>query len=127
MDESYLTGEPFQMTKTTGSRVISGAINGESVLAIRATSIAKDSQYAKIMAVMRDSEAQRPQLRRLGDRLGAVYTPIALGLATAAWAISGDPARFLGVLVIATPCPLLIGIPVAVIGSFLCAPGAQLS
>jgi heavy metal translocating P-type ATPase len=122
MDESYLTGEPFEMTKTTGSQVISGAINGESALTIRTTNRAADSRYAKIMEVMRESEAKRPQLRRLGDRLGAIYTPVALTVALAAWAISGESVRFLAVLVIATPCPLLLGIPIAIIGSIsLCA------
>ena len=122
MDESYLTGEPFQITKTAGSTVLSGAINGESALTIRTTRCAADSRYAKIMEVMRESETQRPQLRRLGDQLGAIYTPVALGVAVLAWAISGDAMRFLAVLVIATPCPLLIGIPIAIIGSIsLCA------
>ncbi|QEL19874.1 heavy metal translocating P-type ATPase [Limnoglobus roseus] len=122
MDESYLTGEPFQITKTTGSGVISGAVNGESALTVRTTHLAADSRYAKIMTVMRESESQRPHLRRLGDRLGAIYTPIALALALLAWAVSGDALRFLAVLVIATPCPLLIAIPIAIIGSIsLCA------
>ncbi len=122
MDESYLTGEPFQITKTTGSTVISGAINGESALTIRTTKCAADSRYAKIMEVMKESEDKRPQLRRLGDRLGAIYTPFALAVALLAWAFSGDSIRFLSVLVIATPCPLLIAIPVAIIGSIsLCA------
>lgn len=117
MDESYLTGEPFQISKTSGSPVISGAINGESALTIRASKRAADSRYAKIMEVMRESEETRPQLQRLGDQLGAIYTPIALVLAILAWVISGDPIRFLAVLVIATPCPLLIAIPIAIIGS----------
>jgi heavy metal translocating P-type ATPase len=122
MDESYLTGEPFQITKTSGSAVLSGAINGESALTIRTTQRAADSRYAKIMEVMRESEAKRPQLRRLGDRLGAIYTPVALTVAILAWAISGEAVRFLAVLVIATPCPLLIAIPIAIIGSIsLCA------
>ena len=122
MDESYLTGEPFQITKTSGSAVISGAINGEFALTIRTTKIAADSRYAKIMEVMRESEAKRPQLRRLGDQLGAIYTPVALTVAIIAWVFSGEAIRFLAVLVIATPCPLLIGIPVAIIGSIsLCA------
>lgn len=122
MDESYLTGEPFQITKTSGSTVLSGAINGESALTIRATSRAADSRYAKIMEVMRESEAKRPNLRRLGDRLGAIYTPLALTVAVLAWAISGEAVRFLAVLVIATPCPLLLAIPIAIIGSIsLCA------
>jgi heavy metal translocating P-type ATPase len=122
MDESYLTGEPFQITKTSGSTVISGAINGESALTIRTTQRAADSRYAKIMEVMRESEAMRPNLRRLGDRLGAIYTPVALTVAVLAWVISGEAVRFLAVLVIATPCPLLLAIPIAIIGSIsLCA------
>ncbi len=122
MDESYLTGEPFQITKTTGSTVISGAINGEFALTIRTTKLAADSRYAKIMEVMRESEDKRPQLRRLGDSLGAIYTPVALTVALLAWALSGEAIRFLAVLVIATPCPLLISIPIAIIGSIsLCA------
>jgi len=122
IDESYLTGEPFKITKTSGSTVISGAINGESALTIRTTQRAADSRYAKIMEVMRESEAKRPQLQRLGDRLGAIYTPVALAVALLAWAISGEAIRFLAVLVIATPCPLLLAIPIAIIGSIsLCA------
>jgi len=117
MDESYLTGEPFMMPKAPGSEVFSGAINGDNALTLRAGRLAVDSRYARIMSVMRDSEQRRPQLRRLGDQLGAWYTPIALALAVAAWAWSGDPVRFLAVLVVATPCPLLIGIPVAIIGA----------
>ncbi|MCC2653017.1 MAG: cadA 1, partial [Microvirga sp.] len=122
MDESYLTGEPFQITKTSGSAVISGAVNGASALTVRTTRGAADSRYAKIMEVMRESEAKRPQLQRLGDRLGAIYTPVALAVALLAWLISGESVRFLAVLVIATPCPLLLAIPIAIIGSIsLCA------
>jgi heavy metal translocating P-type ATPase len=117
MDESYLTGEPYMMSKAPGSSVFSGAINGESAITIVATKPAHDSRYAKIMQVMIETEQQKPHMRRLGDQLGAYYTPLAVGLALFAWLISGDPTRFLAVLVVATPCPLLIGIPVAIIGS----------
>ena len=117
MDESYLTGEPYQMSKTPGSQVLSGAINGETALTIKADRLAVDSRYAKIMQVMHESEQHRPKLRRLGDQLGALYTPLAVALAIAAWLISGEAVRFLAVLVVATPCPLLIAIPVAIIGS----------
>jgi heavy metal translocating P-type ATPase len=117
MDESYLTGEPFMMPKAPGADVFSGAINGDSALTLRARRLAVDSRYARIMGVMRDSEQRRPELRRLGDQLGAWYTPLALLIAIAAWWWSGDPVRFLAVLVVATPCPLLIGIPVAIIGA----------
>lgn len=122
MDESYLTGEPFLITKTIGSAVISGAVNGDSMLVIQSTHEASDSRYAKIMEVMHESEQTRPNLRRLGDQLGAWFTPVALLVAFAAWWISGDATRFLSVLVIATPCPLLLAIPIAILGSIsLCA------
>jgi heavy metal translocating P-type ATPase len=122
MDEAYLTGEPFEITKTRGSRVISGAINGVVALTVRATARAVDSRYAKITEVMRESAETRPQMRRLGDQLGAIYTPLALAVAGLAWAATGSATRFLAVLVVATPCPLLIAIPVAIIGSIsLCA------
>ncbi|MFG0335415.1 MAG: heavy metal translocating P-type ATPase [Maioricimonas sp. JB049] len=117
MDESYLTGEPYMMSKTPGSDVLSGAINGDSALIIRATKLAVDSRYARIMQVMQESEQQRPRMRRLADRLGAWYTPLAIAIGVAAWVASGDPVRFLAVMVVATPCPLLIAIPIAIIGS----------
>ncbi|UOA07755.1 heavy metal translocating P-type ATPase [Methylobacter sp. S3L5C] len=117
MDESYLTGEPYMMSKTIGSLVISGAINGDSALTIRADKLSVDSRYAKIMEVMRSSEQYRPNIRRLGDQLGALYTPLAVLIALVAWLISDDVVRFLAVLVVATPCPLLIGIPVTIISS----------
>lgn len=117
MDESFLTGEPFEMTKAPGAQVISGAVNGESALTIRAIKLPVDSRYAKIVEVMRTSEQNRPRIRRLGDQLGAFYTPIALAIALIAGVWSGDAVRFLAVLVVATPCPLLIAIPVAIIGS----------
>lgn len=117
MDESFLTGEPFEMSKAPGSLVLSGAVNGESVLNIRATKLPVDSRYARIMQVMQEAEQKRPQMRRLGDRLGAWYTPAALIVAVIGWTLSGDSDRFLAVIVIATPCPLLIAIPVAVIGA----------
>lgn len=117
MNEAYLTGEPFEVSKTPGAETLSGAINGENLLTIRATKQTKDSRHAKIMQVMQSSAQQRPRIRRLGDRLGSVYTPIALSVAVASWILSGDPIRFLAVLVVATPCPLIIAIPIAIIGS----------
>jgi len=117
MDESYLTGEPYLLAKAPGSQVLSGAVNGDAALTVKAEKTAVDSRYAKIMQVMRESEMRRPRLRRLGDKLGAWYTPLAVAIALAAWLASGDPVRFLAVLVVATPCPLLIAIPVAIIGA----------
>ena len=122
MDEAYLTGEPFLIPKAPGSEVLSGAINGDASLTIKASKLATESRYAQIMDVMRQTEQKRPHLVRLADSLGAWYTPLAVLIAVAAWVLSGESIRFLAVLVVATPCPLLIAIPVAIIGSIsLCA------
>lgn len=117
MNEAYLTGEPFEISKTPGAEVLSGAVNGDAALTIRAEKLPVNSRYARIMQVMKDTEQKRPQLRRLGDKLGAWYTPLALLISIAAWVFTGEPHRFLAVIVVATPCPLLIAIPVAVIGA----------
>jgi len=117
MDEAYLTGEPYEISKMAGSQVISGAINGDAALVIRAEKLAVDSRYARIMKVMQSTEQQRPHLRRLGDQLGAWYTPIALIVAGMSALISRDLHRFLAVVVVATPCPLLLAIPTAIIGA----------
>lgn len=117
MDESYITGEPYDARKTPGVRVLSGAINGEAALTIRAEKLARDSRYARIMGVMQDAQQRRPQMRKLADRLGAWYTPFAVAIGIIAAVAAGDPVRFLAVMVIATPCPLLIAIPVALLGA----------
>lgn len=116
MDESYLTGEPFEIAKAPGSQVLSGAINGNTLLRVRATKLPVDSRYARILRVVEEAEQNRPHMRRIADRLGGWYTPIALAIAAIGWLVSGTAERFLAVVVIATPCPLLIGIPVAIIG-----------
>ncbi len=117
MDESYLTGEPYEIGKNPGSPVLSGAVNGEAALVVRATRVAADSRYAQVAGVLARAEAERPPMRRIADRLGAWYTVASLALALAAWGWSGEAQRFLAVLVLATPCPLLIGVPVAIVGA----------
>ena len=117
MDESYLTGEPYQISKVPGTAVLSGAINGENVLIIRTQKLPSDSRYASIVAVLQDAEQKRPTIRRIGDQIGAIFAPIALILALAAWYFTGESIRFLAVLVIATPCPLLIAIPITLISA----------
>jgi heavy metal translocating P-type ATPase len=117
MDESYLTGEPFLIAKAPGALVLSGAINGDAALTIRATARANNSRYAKIVEVLQASEKNRPRMRRLGERVGAWYTPLSVAIAALTWGLTGQPDRFLAVLVIATPCPLLLAIPVAIIGA----------
>jgi heavy metal translocating P-type ATPase len=91
-------------------------VNGNTVLKIRATKLPVDSRFSRILKVVEEAERNRPAMRRIADRLGAWYTPAALLLAGLAWLVGGTPERFLAVLVIATPCPLLIAIPVAIIG-----------
>jgi heavy metal translocating P-type ATPase len=126
MDESYLTGEPYHIAKVPGSSVLSGAVNGESAMTVEVVRMPVDSRYAKIMQVMQQAEANRPRFRRIGDRLGAWYTVLALAVAAAGWIVSNDPSRFLAVLVIATPCPLLLAIPVAIIGAISVAAGRSI-
>ena len=111
MDESYLTGEPFEIGKVPGSQVLSGAVNRDTLLKIRATKLAVDSRYTRILKVVEEAEQNRPNMRRIADRLGAWYTPLALLIGVIGWLIGGTAERFLAVVVIATPCPLLIGIP----------------
>jgi len=117
MDESYLTGEPFLLAKAPGTTVLSGSINGDAALIIQATRIVADSRYARIVQILRDSELNRPRMRRIGDRLAAWYTPAVIAIAILSWIFGGDSERFLAVLVIATPCPLLLAIPIAIIGA----------
>jgi len=117
MDESYLTGEPYQVSKAPGVAVLSGAINGESVLTIRAEKLAHDSRYAQIMEVMQEAEQKRPTMRRLGDQIGGWFAIFALIVTGLVWFFTGDALRALAVLVIATPCPLIIAIPITIIGA----------
>lgn len=117
MDESYLTGEPYQISKAPGASVLSGAINGDSVLIIQATRLPVDSRYAIIVKVLEEAEQKRPSIRRLGDQIGAIFAPIAFLLAAVTWYFTQDAIRFLAVLVIATPCPLLIAIPITIISA----------
>ena len=116
MDESYLTGEPFRILKAPGTQVLSGAVNGNTVLKVQVTKLPIDSRYVRILRVVEEAEKNRPRMRRIADRLGTWYTPAALLIAILGWLLGGSPERFLAVLVIATPCPLLIAIPVAIIG-----------
>jgi len=116
-DESFLTGEPYRISKIPGSDVLSGALNGETALTVRVGKLPVDSRYARIVRVMEQAEMNRPPMRRIADRLGAWYTLVALAVAIPGWLLSGDPARFLAVVVIATPCPLLLAIPVAIISA----------
>ncbi|HIE60691.1 MAG TPA: cadmium-translocating P-type ATPase [Microbacterium sp.] len=112
-DESSLTGESLPVQRTEGDEVFSGAINGSRAVRVRATRRSADSQYQQIVALVHAAESSRAPVVRLADRFAVPFTAVSLVLAGTAWAISGDPVRFAEVLVLATPCPLLIAAPVA--------------
>ncbi|MBS1697813.1 MAG: heavy metal translocating P-type ATPase [Actinobacteria bacterium] len=115
-DESSLTGESLPVTRHAGGEVLSGAINGTRAVRIRAVRRSADSQYQQIIALVRAAEGSKAPVVRLADRFAIPFTAVSLVLAGTAWAISGDPTRFAEVLVLATPCPLLIAAPVAFLG-----------
>ncbi len=116
-NESYLTGEPYPVAKGPGAEIYSGSLNGESVLVVQTTRVSSESRYTKIMHVMADAQQQRPHLRRLADQIGAWFTPVVLLFAFAVWYMTGDPVRFLAVLIVATPCPLLLAVPITIISA----------
>jgi heavy metal translocating P-type ATPase len=115
-DESSLTGESMPVTRSAGEEVLSGAVNGSRAVRIRAVRLSADSQYQQIVALVRDAQESRAPVVRLADRFAIPFTAVSLVIAGAAWGISGDPTRFAEVLVLATPCPLLIAAPVAFLG-----------
>lgn len=115
-DESSLTGESMPVSREAGGEVLSGAINGTRAVRIRATRLSADSQYQQIVALVQGAQDSRAPVVRLADRFAIPFTAIALVLAGTGWALSGDPTRFAEVLVLATPCPLLIAAPVAFLG-----------
>lgn len=115
-DESSLTGESLPVTRTAGEHVLSGSVNGSQAVRIRATATTADSQYQRIVALVREASESRAPVVRLADRFAVPFTAVSLVIAGAAWLLSGDPVRFAEVLVLATPCPLLIAAPVAFLG-----------
>jgi len=116
LEVARLTGEPSPERVMVGSLVRSGAVNLESPLTIRATALAAESLYARIVELVRSAQAQKSPIQRLADRYAIWFTPITLLACAVAWLISHDPLRVLAVLVVATPCPLILATPVAIIG-----------
>lgn len=115
-DESSLTGESLPVTKHVGDEIMSGSLNGQRAVVLRASATAEDSQYARILTLVREASESRAPMVRLADRYAVPFTAVALLIAALAWWISGDSVRFAEVLVVATPCPLLIAAPVAFLG-----------
>ena len=116
MDESSITGESVPAEKQTGDDVLSGSVNGQLAVEIIASATAADSQYQQIVALVATAADSKAPVVRLADRYAVPFTAFSLALAGVAWWLSGDPVRFAEVLVLATPCPLLIAAPVAFIG-----------
>lgn len=115
LDLSNINGEPVPREVFAGTRVMSGAVNGSTALTMRATQVAADSQYQRILELVASAQESRPAVVKTADRLAVPFTVLSLMIAGIAWAMSGIPTRFAQVLVLATPCPLLIAAPVAYI------------
>lgn len=116
VDTSRLTGEPLPLAAAPGTHLSSGTVNEESPLTVRVTTVAWESQYARIVDLVRTAQASKAPLQRLADRYAVWFTPAVLLVCLGAYALTHDPVRVLAVLVVATPCPLILAVPVAIIG-----------
>ena len=116
LDTSRLTGEPLPERVAPGSQVRSGVVNTASPLVVRVTAPARDSLYARIVELVRTAQAEKSPIQRMADRWAVWFTPVTFAACVIAWWLSGDAQRVLAVLVVATPCPLLLATPVAIIG-----------
>ena len=116
VDAARLTGEPVPMTAAPGMRLLSGSLNLEGPLTVRATAPARESQYARIVELVRTAQESKSPLQRLADQYAVWFTPLTLLVCLLAYVLTRDPIRVLAVLVVATPCPLILATPVAVVG-----------
>ena len=116
VDTSRLTGEPLPRRAAPGAHLPSGSLNGNAPLTVRATATASESQYERIVQLVRSAQASKTPLQRVADRYAVWFTPFTIAVCLAAWLASGDATRVLAVLVVATPCPLILATPVAVVG-----------
>ncbi|MEP7288728.1 MAG: heavy metal translocating P-type ATPase [Chloroflexota bacterium] len=115
VDESALTGEPVAATKKVDDTLLSGSVNTGDAFEMQATKLSSDSKYAQIVQLVRQAQEEKPPLQRLADRYAVWFTPITLVMCAVGWFITGKPETILAVLVVATPCPLILAVPVAVI------------
>ena len=115
LDESALTGEPLPVEREAGDAVRSGAVNAGAPFDLRATTRATDSTYAGIIRLVEEAQASTSPFVRTADRFAGAFLLISLVVAGAAWLASGDPVRAVAVLVVATPCPLILAAPVAMV------------
>jgi heavy metal translocating P-type ATPase len=115
VDESTLTGEAFPVAFRRGAEVRSGSSNAGEPFELRAQRAAADSAYSALVRLVREAEAQKAPFIRLADRYAAFFLPVTLAIAAFAWALSGDAVRALAVMVVATPCPLILAAPIALV------------
>ncbi len=115
LDESSLTGESLPVAKKVGDEVLSGSVAIDGALTIRAAKIAEDSQFEQIIKLVKAAASSKSPMVRLADRYSIPFTIISFAIAIGAWILSGESLRFLQVLVVATPCPLILGAPIALI------------
>ena len=116
VDTAAITGEPMPITAVPGTRLFSGSLNGEAPLILEVLAVAAESQYARIVELVRTAQASKAPIQRLADRYAVWFTPFTLAGAAIAFLASGSADRVLAVLVVATPCPLILATPVAIIG-----------
>lgn len=116
LDTARITGEPVPVAVGPGDRVQSGALNRHGAVVLRATARPSESLYARIVELVRTAQASKAPLQRIADRWAVWFTPLTLAVCAVAWWLSADPLRVLAVLVVATPCPLILATPVAIIG-----------
>ena len=116
VDASRLTGEPIPVSASAGTALMSGSVNGEGALTMRATARAEESQYARIVALVRSAQESKAPLQRVADRYAVWFTPATLVVCAVAWLVGRDADRVLAVLAIATPCPLILATPIALLG-----------
>lgn len=115
MDEAALTGEPVPALKTPGSSLVSGSIALNGAFEMRATKLSSESEYERIVQMVKEAQQKKPQIQRIADRYAAYFTPITLAVAAIGFLITGMTNTVLAVLVVATPCPLIIATPIAII------------
>ncbi|WP_283588417.1 heavy metal translocating P-type ATPase [Limosilactobacillus viscerum] len=114
-DESSLTGEARPVAKNVGSEVMSGSLNGDEAVTVKVTKLAKDSQYQQLVKLVKEAESTPAHFVRMADRYAVPFTVAAIVISLLAWWISKDPRRFAEVLVVASPCPLILAAPVAMV------------
>lgn len=116
VDTSRLTGEPVPVRARAGTHLPSGSLNEEGAITVRALALSRESQYARIVELVRTAQAGKAPLQRVADRVAVWFTPFTLAACAVAFLLSGEATRVLAVLVVATPCPLILAAPVAIIG-----------